>query len=234
MRLMNCPVCNSIMFSSWLKVVTGGEYSLCECGCAFLNPRMDEAELKEYYTSGAYRTNTEQIDEGSKVAKEQHQERADYLVNILGRAGFESHLDIGCSSGYLLKAVEKKNPDIFSMGVDIDPVLHSSDFLVVESLEEVDRDFELITMMHTLEHINDPVKMIRMIYDRLEPGGLFVVEVPNRRASMVAFVPPHHVVAYDDKSLDYLLKDFKPVDTIFHGNIHKSPLDLNILKMVTK
>jgi len=233
-NLYNCPVCRSVNIHGWLKITTGGEYSLCECGAAFLNPRMDDAELKEYYISGAYRAKTELDDAGSILAEQQHKDRADYLVGLLGNADFGSHLDIGCSSGHLLKAVEDKYEDIFSMGVDIDPVLKSDDFLVVESLEEIDREFDLITMMQTLEHINDPIEMMALVHERLSPSGLFVVEVPNRRANMVAFVPPQHVVAYEDKSLTYLLKDFRPVETMFHGMPDKSPLDLMILKMVTK
>lgn len=233
MRLMNCPVCDSIMFHGWIKTTDGHEYNQCECGCAFLNPRMDDVELNNFYTSGEYRAKTEKDDEGSKLAELQHQKRAEYLVELLGRADFESHLDIGCSSGHLLKAVEKKW-QTFSMGVDIDPVLHSENYLVVGSLLEVDRDFDLITIMQTLEHINNPIQMMQMVYDRLAPGGLLVVEVPNRRANMVAYVPPQHVVAYDEKSLSYLLKDFKHVETLFHGMPDGSPLDMNILQMVTK
>ena len=234
MNLYNCPVCKSVNFHGWIKLTTGGEYSLCECGAAFLNPRLDDVELKEFYTSGAYRAKTELDDEGSKLAEQQHQERAEYIVAMLGNYDYNSHLDIGCSSGHLLKAVENKYENIFSMGVDIDPVLKSDDFLVVESLEEVDREFDLITMIQILEHINNPIVTMELVHERLSPSGLFVVEVPNRRASMVAFVPPQHVIAYEEKSLTYLLRDFRPVETMFHGMPDKSPLDLMILKMVTK
>ena len=234
MQLMNCPVCEGINYHGWIRLTTGGEYSLCDCGAAFLNPRMTDEELNLFYTSGDYRKKTELDDEGSKLAEIQHKNRAEYIVNLLGNADFESHLDIGCSSGHLLKAIEGKHPEIFSMGVDIDPVLKTSDFLIVETLEEVDREFDLITMIQTLEHINDPVKMLKMVYDRLAPNGLLVIEVPNRRASMIAFVPPQHVIAYDDKSLSYLLRDFRSVETLFHGMPDGSPLDLHILKMVTK
>jgi SAM-dependent methyltransferase len=40
-------------------------------------------------------------------------------------------------------------------------------------------EFDLITALHVLEHVPDPVAAVRRMLGWLAPGGLLVVEVPN-------------------------------------------------------
>jgi 2-polyprenyl-3-methyl-5-hydroxy-6-metoxy-1,4-benzoquinol methylase len=195
---------------------------------------MSDEETMEFYKSGKYRASTELQDKDSELAHIQHEQRAEYLVELMGKSVFGSHLDIGCSSGELLRAVKTKYPDIYQMGVEIDPVLSTDEFEIVPDIDMIDREFDLITIIHTLEHLNDPNRMMYMIWERLKMGGLLMLEVPNRRASMIAYAPPQHVVAYDADSLMTLFHDFKVMMVLPHGKPFESVLDLNLLVLATK
>jgi SAM-dependent methyltransferase len=118
--------------------------------------------------------------------------------------------------------------------VDIDTVLTQDEFPVYPSIDEVPGTFDLITIIQTLEHLNDPRKMVMAIYDHLNPGGSVIVEVPNRRAYLAAFVPPEHVVAYDEMSLRSLFIGYKDIKVLYHGQALHSPLDLYILLTANK
>jgi SAM-dependent methyltransferase len=235
--LTKCPVCMSVKHYNALSMdgYYDGTYHLCDfCGALFLSPRMDEKEAFEFYRSGKYRKMLAEQGAGKEKAIQQHSERASYISELLEKSTFESHLDIGCSSGELLREIKRTHPGIFSMGVDPDPELATTDFPVVSSLEKVTQEFGLITLIQTLEHINEPMKIMSAIWDKLLPGGGLVVEVPNRRATMTAYIPPQHVVAYDSASLRLLLSRFKVVRELLHGKPYNSPLDLSILIVATK
>lgn len=235
MILPECPVCLSNNNESFINVLNPPcEYLLCGCGAAFLYPRMSDEELINWYKSGQYRQKTSRGDDKNTNAHRQHQERARYITGILGNSRIKSHLDIGCSSGELLKDIGRKYPGIIQVGVDPDTVLQTNEFDIYESIQDVPGEFTLITMIQTLEHINNPVEMVNCVYDRLSPNGIFMCEVPNRRATMIAYLAPQHVIAYDEDSLKLLMKRFKTIKTIKHGMPYESPLDLSILMILTK
>jgi SAM-dependent methyltransferase len=224
-----CPVCNSGKHSPFVQLswYTDGHYEGCQnCGAAFLTPRMDDRELDEWYRSGAYRERTAQGDPDNLAGKKQEQDRAIYLGAMI-KGDFKSHLDIGCYHGALLREIRKNRPGIQSIGVD--PALEQDEFAVFADMANVPGQFALVTIIQTLEHVNDPQKMVEAIYDHTAPGGTVICEVPNRRACMNAFLPPQHVVAYDEKSLRFLFADFTGIEIYLHGMPQLSPLDESIL-----
>ena len=233
-NLTKCPVCNTEDFKTLISIRDSEYvYELCNCGAAFLNPRMTEEELFEYYSSGEYRKYTELTDKGNVVFEKDSNQRKDLILRLLADEPIRSHLDIGCSAGILLKAIAEVRPGIRSLGVDPDTVLVTKEFDVVKTLEEVEGEFDLITMLQTLEHIPNPRETMKLIHDRLSENGMLMIEVPNRRANMAAYIAPHHLVAYDETSLLRLIDDFFPVRTFYHGDSN-SPLDLHILQLATK
>ncbi len=47
---------------------------------------------------------------------------------------------------------------------------------------ETDLKFDTIVMSHVLEHISDPVYILKKIYGWLKPGGVLLVSVPNAKS----------------------------------------------------
>ena len=241
--LDKCPVCNSDDFKKFIEIAPNedfdgysadmGEYYLCDCGCAFMTPRMTEDELLDYYTSGKYRENTSRDDPDGTLGEKQSEGRAKYIADMVRLVNLGSHLDIGCYKCHLLDAVSKER-HIYSVGVDPDPNTKSDKHDIVKSLDEVQGQFDLITCIQTLEHILYPVPFMKKVYSLLRTGGICLVEVPNRRANMVAFIPTHHVIAYDEQGLRKVMEDFEIKNVLKHGFPFMSPLDLNLLVLATK
>ena len=46
----------------------------------------------------------------------------------------------------------------------------------------LDRQYDIVLMVHVLEHLNEPVKALQTIRKLLNPGGLAYIEVPNLEA----------------------------------------------------
>ena len=95
-------------------------------------------------------------------------------------------LDVGCGAGRLLNALKQEG---FSpVGIEPDEELIALSERMNPELKiyqgEGDRlatipeQFETITIIDVLEHIEDDVQQLELMYDRLEEGGRLVVVVP--------------------------------------------------------
>lgn len=87
-------------------------------------------------------------------------------------------LDIGCGNGRILEAA------VGWIAVGVEPVLtfaaRASKFgKVYSSLDEVNDTFDAISIMAVLEHVVDPVSLLRKAFGVAKPGALLIIEVPN-------------------------------------------------------
>jgi methionine biosynthesis protein MetW len=98
-------------------------------------------------------------------------------------------LDLGCSSGALGAAL-KERQDCAVVGVEVDPVYAARarerlDEVVEADLETVDLaplgSFDCVLAADVLEHLRDPLGLLRAAADALAPGGSAVVSLPNVR-----------------------------------------------------
>ena len=188
-----CPLCNdtqSAIFDQ--RKFRGYQVSnrLClNCGLVYQSPRMSEDELNSFYKN-EYR----QVYQGSEnpVQKDLsvQKKRSDFLIKVLQENGVEDidrHLDIGCSSGILL---ERVGEEFQCQVVGIEPgdayrsYAESRGLKVYASLDDAmhgkEIHFDLITMVHVLEHLSNPVDyLIQLKSMWLTSAGVLLIEVPN-------------------------------------------------------
>lgn len=87
-----------------------------------------------------------------------------------------SLLDLGCGDGNFVFLASKFGDVI---GVDKNP--KSGDKRIIKSDIEkfrIDRQFNIITMYHVLEHLNNPNKMLKRARQWLKADGVLVIETP--------------------------------------------------------
>jgi SAM-dependent methyltransferase len=107
-------------------------------------------------------------------------------------------LDIGCGFGDCIRIVKNIRPDISLYGLDRDDgliyVQHSEltfrlcDF-VKEGIPFSDGLFDLVYCSHVLEHIENPIMLLREIYRVLRKGGILYCEAPDIRSAIIPHVP---------------------------------------------
>jgi 2-polyprenyl-3-methyl-5-hydroxy-6-metoxy-1,4-benzoquinol methylase len=127
-------------------------------------------------------------------------------------------LDIGCGSGGTLGVMRDLGWD--AEGIDFDPVNVEnarSKFLKVRlgtlREQEYDNDsFDAIVMCHVIEHVHDPLDLVRECQRVLKPGGRLVVLTPNvdswgHRQFQRAWLfldPPRHLYLFNEATLKSL------------------------------
>jgi 2-polyprenyl-3-methyl-5-hydroxy-6-metoxy-1,4-benzoquinol methylase len=124
-------------------------------------------------------------------------------------------LDIGSGLGVFPAAMSR-------MGVDVtcvEPNKDSADFikndLKLECLNQfydgpVDGEFDLVTLVHVLEHEEAPIRMLTAVRENLKEDGWLFIEVPD--AEEFRYLPKEHdefnschVVFYDMASLFHVM-----------------------------
>ncbi len=188
------------------------------CGLAFLSPRPSLSEISGYYPDDYLPHARSPGGESGDIAGLIEAVRS-LLVKVyemrfgpeVPRALTEGRgkaLDVGCGSGGSLSRLAKTGWEIH--GCDVSRrALKRADELVdgaslhhgrLPGIELPHSFFDLVTMMHVLEHTHRPIENLRAISDVLRDGGRLVVTVPNfasaearvfRRCWMGLDVPRH-------------------------------------------
>ena len=113
-----------------------------------------------------------------------------YLKFIKKYFNGSSWVDIGCGEGALLRySVDKK---IFSGEVKLAGIDYEAKRLVdTENYPQIDyfdqkskglsipRAYDLYTMFHVLEHIEDPIQYLKTIHESSRTGSVLILEVPD-------------------------------------------------------
>ena len=95
-------------------------------------------------------------------------------------------LDIGCGNGRFLKAFGTSYPNWTLVGTEFNEKYAS----IVESLPRVERlytgalsevpgKFDFISLIHVLEHIEEPQRFLEIVREMLAPNGILFVELPS-------------------------------------------------------
>jgi SAM-dependent methyltransferase len=102
-------------------------------------------------------------------------------------------LDVGCGAGDIARHLRSFRPDIEVVGVTHSPeeaqiaapymqavhVLDLEKDLLGTALADLGPPFDLLMFSHVLEHLVDPVAVLRTCLARLAPGGHVLIAVPN-------------------------------------------------------
>jgi SAM-dependent methyltransferase len=107
-------------------------------------------------------------------------DRAREIVESLPRRP-ASVLDFGAGEGHLVHALRRRG--LAAEGVEPFPAGRQAarERYGIELLAEppVHGRFDLVTLVHALEHVPDPVATLARLAKLLEPGGQIFIEVPN-------------------------------------------------------
>lgn len=103
--------------------------------------------------------------------------------------GFESFLEIGCGTGYVLSGISKKFTDRKYSGCELlakglsfaaNRQHVSMEFMQMDARNiPFEKEFDCIGAFDVLEHIEEDKEVLLQIHQALQPGGLLILTVPQ-------------------------------------------------------
>ncbi|MBZ5609039.1 MAG: class I SAM-dependent methyltransferase [Acidobacteriia bacterium] len=189
-----CPVCKSAEVQHWARAkdveyytsADWFDYFRCEpCDVLFLSPlpadRLSEIYPSNYY---AYAQSGRSFVQRVKSWLDQRGLRR-ILREIAGDR--LSALDIGGGTGEILNQVRAVDSRVrFTQVVDLDPkaeqiALSRGHAYARSRIEDfpADRSFDLILLLNLIEHVEDPISVLRKAGSMLAPQGRMLVKTPN-------------------------------------------------------
>ncbi|MBI4353880.1 MAG: class I SAM-dependent methyltransferase [Candidatus Omnitrophica bacterium] len=144
-------------------------------------------------------------------------QRARRLRRALGGLAGRRVLDIGCGRGQMLAWLQHWGAEVY--GTELSQAAADEaarrlgpSSVVVNELAEAgfpDGWFDAVTVWHVLEHVLDPVALLREVARVVSPDGFVYVEVPNaggwaaRRLGRrwLGYDAPHHLVHFTPETL---------------------------------
>jgi len=227
-----CPWCDSEKTQMYLWVkdlfLTGEAFEIHEClkcGLLFTEPRPDASSIGKYYQSEEYYSHQEnksgfipKIYESVKKVNLRHKRK-------LATKGLKvgTMLEIGCGVGDFLHEMEQKGwkctgiePSEEAKAIAKNRV--KANILNPEELASLkDESFDLITMWHVLEHVDNLKEEVMHLQRLLKKGGRLVLALPNFKSAdaehyreyWAAYDVPRHLNHFCRESINNIFKNTK-------------------------
>lgn len=208
-----CPVCGRSARLKFFK--HGRNYFKCACGFVFIWPRPSKDQLLEIYRRDGeeYWTTDAMVQFAFSPSKSCRE------IAFLRRFASSGRLlDIGCSTGSFVKAAndcgfEAEGIDICEPAVEVGRRMGLP--LAVRDVlrEEMEREYDIVTLWATLEHLAEPMLTLRRATRLLRCGGLLIVSTPNY-ASLTQlllhkwdrYVCDEHLNYFTPRVLEYVIE----------------------------
>lgn len=233
-----CPWCESekTQFHLWLKdeFLTQEEFQIYEClkcGLLFTDPRPGKSAIGKYYKSNEYYSHQEnktgfipKLYESVKSVNLKKKYKMATKGIAKGRV-----MDIGCGVGDFLHTMEQKGWETVGIEPSEDAKAIAkkrikAQILDTEAQETLpDNSFDLITMWHVLEHVDDLHWQLNQLERLVKPNGRVVIAVPNYKSydgvfykeKWAAYDVPRHLNHFNQETLARIFKNnnFKLIKT---------------------
>jgi SAM-dependent methyltransferase len=160
-----------------------------ECGLMYASPRAklpDQDEIKTYDPEFSKKTREHSRD---RYDKEEYQVRDYEDTRAYLRQAYPKRgrlLEIGCSMGFLLAKFRQDGWDVEG----IEPNRGFCEFIgeyhgikaspsILEESNIAPNSFDVVVMLHVIEHVPDPLGTLKEIHRVLKPGGTVILETPR-------------------------------------------------------
>ena len=250
--LTKCLACNSSNFAAFEQTIammhqnspTKNNFDRCEdCGLVFLNPRMDETELGQFYTASylPYRVEEAWGKYASFVKKDQEQidkARVQRLIKHSRLSAQSRILDIGCGKPTFLSSL-RKSTEANLIGLDFSDEGWKND---TDSYRNIDlrtgeiadfsneKPMDIITMWHYLEHDYQPQQHLKQLLNYSHADTRLIIEVPNFNSytrkkfgkHWSGYHTPRHTALYSPKNIELMLKNsgWKVDEILTYGTLN--------------
>ena len=232
----SCPLCGGeIDFLTVTAMKDERVYSCRDCGVAFLNPRMDSVE--HFYEHGDFNEEIRGSINPSKIANDTSKAARRWAIikPLLPQKENIKLLEIGCSWGAFLH-MAAESCEVTGIEPKIPTALKNTNIIegfFPQCLNDDDK-YDVIVVLHVLEHVENPKDFLSQIRHHLTPDGIFFLEYPDlffatrRSQFQIEYFQKSHLFDFNIATITWLLGScgFGVYDAYTYPDY---PMDKNIL-----
>ena len=135
------------------------------------------------------------------------------VLSYIKKQKFQNLLDYGCGDGNFIKLVSSfiKNTQGFDFNQEaIKQAQLSGSGNFTSNQDQITGLFDCITCFQVLEHLDDPRSAILFMVEKLKPGGILILAVPNQDGLLgvvqgnILNQPPHHATLWPEATLAFI------------------------------
>jgi len=213
-----CPICKSKNFTVMYEFSKSSPHvnSIVPCQivacrrCSLLyKVKLNSCEISEYYIDGfdehEYFKN---LDSSIKVTREIVNSIKDYLKEK------KTLIDLGCGQGIFIEAAN--NEGLQAAGVELNLKLaaearnRTGSQIINGDVCEIDKigcKYDIVSMLDLIEHLEDPISLLRSVHRILNNEGYLIVYTPNHKSLIVQVAKCLHKTFCIDKFIDPIFND---------------------------
>ncbi|MDA9086952.1 class I SAM-dependent methyltransferase [Polaribacter sp.] len=192
-KLLNCK--DNTVSGDYFEVMVNTEYEMLVTSPVPKN-------IEDYYKSETYISHTDSkktfFDKIYQGVKNHTLKQKLLLLNSF-TSGSKSVLDFGAGTGDFLKICKNNNWQVLGIEPSAEArenAVKKGIYLKENLLDITNQKFDVITLWHVLEHVENLKNTIKVLKSLLQPEGRIVVAVPNYKSYDAEFYKEHWA-AYD-------------------------------------
>ena len=212
-------------------------YECTQCGTKYLSV-LESGDYRNGFMNGTASMTEEEIKSRIETVAPDDQRRFEQIkVYCEGK----SVLDFGCGFGGFLKRISSVASDC--CGVELSnnerDYMRSQGIKSVATLDELNKQYDVITLFHVFEHLDDPVLWLRKLRNYVNETGRVFIEVPNALDALLSIYNSSnfadftywsaHLYLYTKQSLEKIINDSNVFDIVNKGCLQRYQLSNHLM-----
>jgi SAM-dependent methyltransferase len=237
---VHCHICRrdelalDALFADFKRVTSdcrpwaaGGQLGACTA-CGTAQARIDDqwrGECRQIYESYAiyYQgggAEQKVFDSASGASASRSDQLLEQLKSVVTLPEAGRLVDVGCGNGNFLRSFSRRFPNWRLLGSEFDET-HRATVEAIPGVEgffsrdasQLPDGFDAISLIHVLEHIEEPQNFLTTLRGKLRPGGYLVIELPLFTDNPFELLIADHATHFEPATIEALLArtDFAPV-----------------------
>ncbi len=219
-----CPLCKEKMCKKLYPKHYARIVQCVSCGLIYTNPRLKQRFLKHLYSEEYFKNNNSHVIGYADYVKDETNITKTFSKRLLE---IERHvtkgriLDVGSATGFFLNSARKNGWSVEGVEVSnfaanfarekFDLQIYQGD---ITTLDLPKNSYDVITMWDVIEHVTNPIAVLKRLRMSLTDNGILVMTTPDA-GSIPARLTKHKWVGYklSDEHLTYFSK--KTIENLF-------------------
>jgi 2-polyprenyl-3-methyl-5-hydroxy-6-metoxy-1,4-benzoquinol methylase len=184
---INCYLCRSVSFTTRKgQVRDAPNLKILECTDCGLVTLSSLIHIQDWFyeKSGMHGAEPAPMSAWLKDTEWDDQRRFDMVKAMLPN---KKILDFGCGAGGFLNKARQLADSVAGVELELRVQKYWQEQITIHpSVESVGGGYDLITAFHVVEHLSDPIAVLKALAAKLSKNGRMVVEVPNAEDALLS------------------------------------------------